>query len=423
MKKIFSFAVILCMLIFCVPLSAACTPETPLHEKIDLTIKNYSNYDGLSIGFQNQTMQGMSLLSNESEETVNSKLKLLGKHKDGYYEEIQFEEENDGEIITTQYNIHAIQDVGPFLFVGYTNYPNVTTLSYKINNSNYGTKYLYLIDKDSGKMFDITGHHINLYTHGMHCYSENALFCTFGDFAGITKLSVKNNLLNIEEFLDTSKLLSFEFPIMTDKFNHLYSTPKSGSNQRFMISSQGQLSQISNAQLGANNIMYIGNQWINENGELTTATFVPENFTNLRHQSTIDANVTLLYQNNNTYYYRKNTENKIIKYTFVNDIEYTIEEITMQNHIRGTNGVALGQKLYFLSETSIFYIDIPTGQQTTITSQYFFNKLYLNAENELIFEALDSSLNDVKGIINPDDTIEVGITQKDFKIYFIAPIN
>lgn len=422
MKKIFSFAVIFCLLLFCVPLSTACAPETPLHEKIDLTIKNYSNYDGLSIGFQNQTMQGMSLLSNESEETVNSKLKLLGKHKDGYYEEIQFEEEHDGEIITTQYNIHAVQDVGPFLFVGYTNNPIITALSSTINNT-YNNDYLYLIDKVSGKMFDFTEHKINLSTMGVYCASENTLFALSMSSEIVLKVYIKNAELCIEELFEPSKLLNFQYPIITDKYNNLYSTPASDSNECYMISAQGELKQLTNAKLAANNIMYVDNQWINERGELEEASFVPTNFVNLKTKEFgYAANNNFIFKENNVEYYRK-TSGNIIKYTFTNNIEYNVEEIIIPTSLQQKNGLASSKKLYFLDETSILYIDVTNGNTTTITSHYFFNKLYLNAENELIFEALDSSLNDVKGIINPDDTIEVGITQKDFKIYFIAPIN
>lgn len=434
MKKIFSFAVIFCLLLFCVPLSTACAPPHPL---MNLTIKNYSDYEELSIGYieestspsaspQGNTLSMQVMNSETFANTGKKKVGLIGKHKDGYYKQLEFEEKQESDVIKHHYGLFGYMDVGPFLFLSYSIDSDGTNPRVGLRYGPYNERYTLLMDKASGKIFDVTNDNIWLYDGANYYYTTNAVI-GWTSYNGLCKYTVENKMLKRETILE-APLNDFNPLIMVDRFGNIY-IPSRDNNYTYMITNKGQIKTILGASFAPNDIMYVGNQCFNENGELEEATFVPTDFTNLKfkhHQGDLDSNPIQLYQENNTYYYHdtQTNSNVIAKYTFFNDIEYSIDYIQLEKFVSNFNSIHIGKKLYFLSGTEIYYIDILSGKATTLVSDYFFNALYLNEVGDLVFDGLDSYLNKIKGTINPDDdSIQLGVTKKEKSIFFRTAIN
>lgn len=82
-------------------------------------------------------------------------------------------------------------------------------------------------------------------------------------------------------------------------------------------------------------------------------------------------------------------------------------------------------KLYFRSVILFFYYDIYTGKKAELVSDYKFKTLTEGLDGKLYFTGLASNLDDVYGVINADDTVEIDIkpVENNFEIIYVAPLN
>lgn len=411
MKKIITFVLPVLMLFVCF-FVVGCNSETG---KKDLTISNFESYESIAIGISNpqsSLSSFVSTLNTQSDENKNNgKPILIGKTNDGFYKEIRFEE--DDSFIST-YGISAVQNLGQFLFLNYSQ-DYTGEVSNTINNTSSDLQYV--LDTKSGKMFDITEEKINLYTSGCYAVNENAFysFPSKTNNNSFYKYSIIDNQLKVQEIFNLNKFKDFGYLKDVDRYGNVYST------NDYILTVDGKLSKLDDPIiLAKNNIAYINNtQWINSQGIVEKAQFVPNSFINIPEKYCI-------YKNNNVQYYRQpdtndNYSNLIIKYTFDNDIEYEVETIYMED-FEDNSGVVIKNRIYFKSEADIFFINIENGLKTTIISDYFFNKIYSDNQNNLIFEGIDENLNNIVGIINWDNSVTIGITPKQFEIYFIEAL-
>ena len=428
MKKILTLSLMICFVLACCPIFVAC--NAPL-EPINLTIANYSKYQSLTVGVEAEptsTVSGMSFMSNT---TQNKKPQLIGKRADGSFEKISFEEEQEGKTITNNYGIMSAYSMGDFLFLTYVrNYTGKVYNEHSNLFSSDNSHYTFVLEKTSGKMFDITQENLEIScgssTSGV---SENSFFATSWMKNKIFRYTIVDGQLEANEILDKNKFTDFGNEFFVDRYNNIYS--KNG----YMISASGKMSSISTSfKIAKNNIVYVDNKWVNATGELEDATFIPNDFTNLNYTYTSYSNQMssfvnerfLVFKEGNVSYYRNYNESpdcsKIYKYEFINDIEYTVEVINLEQ-FETNQGIILNDRIYFLNGTEVYYTNIKTGEATSISSEYFFNKIYTNNQGEIIFEGVDSYLDDVIGVISINDTVSVGVTPKQFEIYYIEAIN
>ena len=426
MKKIVNFCLAFCLLFSCFAF-VGCNRGGL--QNINLTIENFENYQSISVGVPKANMANVPAGVARLAEAKGKKAKpqLIGQRPDGSFETISFEEEEDGETLISNYGIRAVKEVGRFLVVEYKQNHSGEVLDY-INGWTDDSIFI-LLDKETGKMFDVTKYRLNVFTQGMYCASADSLFSNCNSGA-ICKFTVVDGQLEVKELIDESKVTVFNNTFISDRYGNLYSV------KGYMFSTAGKLSTFGEFEIAQNGIVYCGDQWVNAEGELEEATFIPTDMTTvsyLTEQRSLSfcyrGNESLVYQEGNTYYYRDSTNSsynmgydKIYKYTFKNDIEYTLEVISMQKY-KANKGVIIGERIYFLDETEIYYINIKDGQYTSLVSEYFFNKLWTDNQGGVLFEGVDEYLNDVTGEIAPDGTTTIGITPKNYEIYYISPIN
>ena len=119
----------------------------------------------------------------------------------------------------------------------------------------------------------------------------------------------------------------------------------------------------------------------------------------------------------------------IYKFTFGDDDTFTREDLILEKTDwtpdASVDTVFKDGKLYFRSDNSIFYYDIYTGKKAELVSDYKFKTLTEGLDGKLYFTGLASNLDDVYGVINADDTVEIDIkpVENNFEIIYVAPLN
>ena len=126
-------------------------------------------------------------------------------------------------------------------------------------------------------------------------------------------------------------------------------------------------------------------------------------------------------KNNIDYYFEKET-NSIIKTIWTDNTNYSSETIKLNLNYTYSSYAFTQNKIYFLNENHIFYINIETNQQQDVISEYYFNSISSDNLGNIYFEAINSSLDDIAGIINNNGDIQVFKTKNAFKVIYISPI-
>lgn len=446
MKKILSKMLTFVFVIVAIFSSAIFLSSCGSSNDEDLTIKNYSDYISISAGIENSNYSASNKVKTMS--SSNQKPQLIGQRKDGTFEKIKFV---DDKKIEASYGIRAIQNLGDFVLIQYYKYESGETISVYdticFQPARINTYITFALNKTTGKMFNITKYAI---TAGAwqsqfgcseciaNCYGyasfDNGFYAVghkylTNEHCFILKFTQVNDELEVKEVVDTQKLNTRQF--FSDKYGNLFDT----LNNR-MITAQGILKKdiSSDVKLAMNGIAYLGNQWFNAQGELEEATFVPENFINptlgissYYYEDRFYGFYDLITKDGQTEYYRmtrsQDNQDKIYKFTFTNEIEYSVEIITLEKYEKNDNGLIMGNKLYFLNNNEVYYVNIDDGTSKTLSSNYAFSKIYTDNQGNVIFEGLDENLNDITGIINSDDSIKIGVTPKKYNIYYIEAIN
>lgn len=424
MKKLFSFSILLLILIM--PLMAVGCGAQNTHIDLNLSIVNFSEFEDLLVADYTSidaTANNIAAFSNAQESNIVStkktnqeKPKLFGRHHNGSFEKIKYEESSDFE---SNYFVSAIQKLGNFVFINFARDVNKIYNTYNNSPQDYG----FVLDKKTGKMFDITKYGVNIYTSGVYGVSNDAFFSLLhlngNSHGSIYKFSIVDGRLEIKELIDLRKVSSFGIEYKVDRYGNIFS-----KNGKYILTSQGELRRLdSKVNVAFNGIAYSGNSCFDKNGDLVPATWVPSNFLNMKDY--YEAwNQNIIYQSDNEIYYRdlRYSKNKIIKYTILNDIEYKVEEIIMQKSEDNT-GVVLNERIYFLNDSQIYYVTIKDGSYFEISSEYIFNSIYSDNLGNICFTAVTNNLDNVEGIINyTDNSVEIKMFKNDYKVFYVEPL-
>lgn len=107
--------------------------------------------------------------------------------------------------------------------------------------------------------------------------------------------------------------------------------------------------------------------------------------------------------------------------TFQDDIFYTITNIYLEDY--SDEYVVANDRIYFLDQAELFYVNIEDGVKTIVNSEYLFNHISSDSRGNVVFSAIDNNLNVVNGIINSDNTCTVNVSDNGYKISCVNPIN
>lgn len=462
MKKTWTLILSVCLAVCVLCSGFALTACDSERKKLDLTISNYAEYDGLMAGVPSDSYvspAAKTVFRAEAYKEKKKMPKLYGRRKDGSYEQIEFEEEND---ITTKYGLYSMQKVGDFVLMSYSK--NYTGEVYKIfQDSGY---YNFLMDTRSGKLFDISELGISAAHYGCFSFSEGAIFVGLTEEIApfeykeyLCKFSVVGGMLEVKKIMernDGGDVFSF---YTADKYGNLYSLRS--NQQNYIYTKYGVLEKLDhNIFIAANGIAYQVEwseddsdykftKWINSYGETENAEFVPESLYNILDSNGIiftrcfdekgklrtvneysygymitGDNRPYLYSEENVFYCFQSGQ--IVKYEFIDDVRYEVEFIDLEkceSYNGGDNTVYAGERVYFLNSEEVYYINMKDGSAHTLSSGYIFKKIYSDNQGGIIFEGLDERLNTVTGMIGADDSVTVGITPREYEIFYIASLN
>mgnify|MGYP001089288423 CR=1 FL=1 len=420
-KRFLSFILLCCLMLPCMTLLSACGS----HDLNNMVIKNWNNYSYIGAGLvSSPSASGQGVYANSAKK---AKAKLFGVTKDGRYEVIKFEDESGKEQEQTYY------------LSGFTAYTNFTFIEYSERNVEQITSFTsnaehqYILDNNSGKIYrlDDIFDFINLGTAGCQGESKNAFYCLakkhsdpYTGHTPIYKFSIENEELKIEKAFDSSKLSAFGSAFIVDNYGNVFS-----ENGKFVISSDGIIKTLDNVSLfkALNGFVYVGNQVFDKDANLVDSTFTPPNLQLSGEMRGFSKDKYLVKQDGSvSYYYIRNRETVgLYKVTFLNDIEYEIEEIELEGYSEDNwkKSLVENDRIYYLSNSEVGYCDIETGKATVLTNEYIFDDIWTDNQGNVCFSALNEYMDSVEGIINADNSITVGITSNGYDVIFVKPIN
>lgn len=418
----------------------------------NLHIKNWETYSAFGAGFVNAESNTASAMAAVPQENGKQYTRLFGVNIDQQYEEIKFETNDDEKTeVEQQLNVREFSSFKNFSIVLMDTMQVDEITSFQYNNSyfksNYKNPYLYLIDNKTGYIYSLGVFNFIYYFDYQIQESSNSLyFLGLSDEEEIVidgcptnwyihKLSIENSSLKIEKIICPYKIFhDITSQYIVDCYNNLYFL--ADNDNTTYIYTNGELKSFKhNITKAMNGRIYVIDDnmhtYVNENGELTTSDFdIPTTYLfNNNNLIKTSANTLYYYCGNGStnqlaYFYNNHDtltpKTTIYKINFINDLEFTYEEI----NIESTNKyVVANDRLYFLNDNEIFYVDIQTGYKTALITDYIFSNIYSDNRYNILFEGVDSHLNNVSGTITKNDEISLEIQPHAIRVIFIQPLN
>ena len=371
--------------------------------------------------------------------------KLYGINKNTKkYEKIVFKDDKNNSI-EQKWDVADFKTLGGFSLIAYSNdgkyNNNKNSFEFAIadNVSNYQS---YIIHHSTGKIFstinifNISG--INLENFA---YNNDVLYWAKSEynsgvyFTSIVKLTVEDNQLKMETIANSSQLQFNTNNMIVDKFGNLLlkSSQQSSSmnssnysrNYKYVISNNKTLTVLEdNTYLfkSVNGYIYTSDltKKLDETGTLINN---PDNV-GIVNSEFLEYATTI---NNEDYYFcntaAPNNIIKLYKISWIDETNFNATEIDVSNYNTTSQYVFTNNRIYFLDEQSITYLELPTLNFNNLISDYVFYNIESDNQGNVYFEALNNSLQEVFGIISNNGLIDITISDNDFTVLYISPIN
>lgn len=478
MKKV-SSVIAFVMLVGSFGLYACSADKGPLSPNFDgMEIKNFSSYKALAVGETKPiSVKTMSQNYVTAKAEGNKESKLLGVEEDGQTKEIEFQS-SGGTAFRQEWGIDSAMFFDNFTFVRYTQEKGEVRICDYLDCAvdwepaievNY---YTYAIDNKSGKIFDLKSIteaileeedkkssfvvFFNDYMeNGDYTYLSITLSCNTEaikeKYNGYYRLTANGDSLAVEKILSDSQCFYFfgETPgthmfryTECDKFGNVYSNLGESfdmsHSDSYILRKDGSISSLNDYKKeygifrAANGIVYCTKEgetkYFNEEGNLAVSDFIPPTdfYPNIYGAEGM-VYTCFCTTANAKYYMPKHCFGgeipSIYKFTFKDEVEFEYEEFSLSNSEQSP--VFANGKLYSISNESVHYYNIDTGEKTVLTTDYRFETLTAGLDGRLYFKGLTDSLDEVYGSINPDDTLSIGIKplENNFEVIYVKAIN
>jgi len=400
----------------------------------NMVISNISSYQALGVAsneFELNSAKGF----NSNKNKKHKHAKLYGLKQDNSYEEITFEHKN-GEKTEQKWNVVYFMSFGNYSFITYSTNSEYKQQLDRIELPNYDSTKTYIIHHSTGKIYstkDIFPFY-TIFTANI-TYNDNILYIIddLGEWdysnnsftKDLYKLSIENEQLKIEKLVSSTQLMFTPYNTIVDNYGNI-ALQNENSNHMTQNGSYYYSYVITNNKTlkahdepvslfkSINGYIYSDDLTLklNENGELVTNTdsIYYVNNQQVEYVTTID---------NTDYYY----DGDLYKITWEGDTNFERQILYLSSYNLSPNYVFTANRIYFLHQQNISYLNLLNMEQSTLISYYVFYSISSDNQGNVYFEALNDQLQDVSGIIKNDGSIDISVSENNFTVIYISPIN
>lgn len=377
--------------------------------------------------------------------------RLIGVKHNGHVEEIKIKKDKHEKEEPIELYVSCIYSLNNFTVVNFKNSKNTETRIWMNKQEDNGVvmPIIVLIDNNTGKLYSLEKlvkekHWIYyLYINDFFdvypdsnvdlCESENSFFFKLeaNHVGKYYKATVVDGKLEVKEIIDMSNFVDFE-NLIVDKYGNVFLGQRSGQLTEetstfyasYYVTTGGEMKQLNvSVNRALNGIVYTSDKTkqFNAQGELIDNSFENCDFYQKRANLIKRVGNIEYYfgTRQDPYYYSK--KDTIYKVTWKNDVEFDVEENVLTDFEE--DYVVTADKIFFRNETKIYSVDIVTGQKEDLTSEYFFTSIETDNLGNVSFVGLDSSMQNVTGLIRNDGTVETSVTASEYKVYYIKALN
>ncbi|MDD7768513.1 MAG: hypothetical protein SPK10_06720 [Treponema sp.] len=407
-----------------------------------VSIMNFTNYSSIGVASK-------SVTSSRSARAISTNAVdiLVGINKNTeLLEKVSFISSDDSES-DSDFNVCAYQDTTPFLFIQFSKTPTLTQ-GYFNNNTGENFSPIYAISKSSGKIYNLGeisfSNHL-IYNHNMGsemymyasiAYSDTSVFvseCNLDtEIKYVYKIIEENEKLKFEKYCRDDALGDIAqkgaINILSDKYGNLLETDGKylTKNKEMKTSSRGWLRSY-------DGLLYNGNSYIDENGNICTGTFAPNYYYIFSDDELLfsdglenwyygidDANSS---KKTGTGHFRN--PNGIYKVTFTDSTKSQFDGELIREI--SNEAIKVGRRFFFLDNGKISYYDYISNNDAIINIPNCTVTSIEENVGGLIYKGYGSDLiSTVEGFINAE-TLEVSDTTKIdstlFTPIYLVPLN
>lgn len=445
------------------------TPSQTGYSFDQLYIADYQNYDAIGLGSLTAddavtTPHALNAASLSATSNRPHKKYLIGKTKDGRVKKLDFTATKDGPAAKTQDeqsgNITKVYSFTNFTFFQWGGYdPGEGLLQYAVNGVRESV--IYVIDHRSGKIFalwdtgiaDIIWRYASKYGD-YTLESDDYLYfiarsraSANGDNSAFWRLSIVDETLRCEKVIDQDQLAFNVNQTFVDRYGNLYLADKNYDSPKYrLISPNNTIKLLSTSiRLATNRVVYTYDktQKVDATGNLVANTFTDVNLFYLAPENRVKTvgNVDYYYgmyqTNGGGYYpdleldqhYSSARQRNIIAVTWLDaqheQFTYAIVPPTLFTSSAEVpqDYVATNDYIYFRDGDKIFSVTITDGTKQDLSTGYLFNSIYTDNLGNVVFEALDKNMNNIKGTIDNNGDIDITQNARNYEIYSLKPIN
>lgn len=402
------------------------------------SINNWESFTSFGVGSSEIRSRG-----SRSE----SGYRLIGFKEDGSVEPLAFKSQSGGTVKSKLYLV-AFLDYDRYAFIVLDQSPHHEVLTnqtlnyiHALGGDYFGDMATYLIDKKTGKLYQIN-HKVDVFlVSERNAWETNGVFYavnyhsewnnTYPD-PGLRAFSItENGQLKIQTFLHNE---DFSEP-WADRFgNILYKS----HNSYYVLSKDNRIKLITSQEhqlyRGFNGILYFSEttpdspsadvKYINENGDLTSAEYVPPNLSSVGNF--VYQFPALIHKANR--FYSTGITISWLKYLDEERMEY--EWDTYPVITDGSIGSG-GDYVFWIENATIQTLNTITKEVSTIpmkngADDVYVEKLFQGGDGKVYFYGKDQSRAKIEGILSEDLTYTFKTTpysNNHDSIMYISPIN
>lgn len=390
----------------------------------DLTIQDFANYSQIGVGIRQSSKKAKRAPSglldryNALPLTEGSMPALVGEDSSGNYKEISLATAAKKNV-SIPYYLSGMETHGDLSLLCYTSNPPI---AFSLAISGYSENNpMYMLSHKTGNLYYLNEVCENRYPA---CFSVGCGTVLFGDSR---RFSEQNGKLLIENF---SNLENTQITAADRYGNGIYFAFSKQGEDYYVLTRDNAINRINYVGLGYDDKVYVQNgnvlSVLNEKGEIVDSAFQPTGFRPNLAETWSEPEDLFLDEIGKTRYYLNNQDGGVEKIAFAEDGSYAYSVLKPGGFTSAkyANSIAAEDGMfYYLGNGTVYQFDLAKEQTRTILAGYSITSLINDNKGHIIFSGKDDHLNDVRGYILKDGTVDLNVQEGDYSLISVAPVN